>query len=195
MLAQNPQLISRKAFIAWYERFNNEKPNLPLNCAYVECIGPDKRFITWDEVMKERKIKQKCQLSQKRFGVITEWKPGYIWIFFNKQEFPFGGWYCYIVTLKKDWCINFRDETLLHLQEKVMKLFPCEVLPLQQYFYEWMEEFEKRYHINSARKKDGKTLVWCKIKGSHLIDIDIKNNAEINDFLNFRKEEKLTWKT
>lgn len=120
-------------------------------------------YTTFD-VLREKRERNEDDLKRKRRHPVL--KPCIVWVFYN-SGFPFGGWWIYIRTLKKYFGINFRGENDLNLVEKIMRLFPCGVLPVFENFRQWAERFSKMYPTKSfgGRKKQGLKYCVCKIDG------------------------------
>jgi hypothetical protein len=168
--------MTRKVYDYWGKTLNDGRKPLPPNVAYIDIpdgsyIGckPDRKLVTWEEVLQQRKEKQKSELERKRITDKSEIKPCYVWVFYNRY-FPFSGWYCYIKAFKDSWALNFRDERK-DLQLKVMQIYPCGELPIVENFYSWMQSFQKHYPFNGKRKKEGIAICRAKISNDRLIDI------------------------
>jgi len=167
-------IMTRSAAKFWW------KKDLPPNVSHLkyERFGGEWEPVTWEEINKERAEKQKAHLYNIRKPEIYI-KPCIVWTFFNDTDF-FHGWYCYVLTLKKDWSLNFtRYGDYNHLFPKVMNLFPCGVLPLEEYSDEWMKRFAVEYKVGpyGVKKKQGKALAWCKYRYNELQDISLTKES------------------
>jgi hypothetical protein len=134
-----------------------------------------KEYTIYD-VLNEKRRKNIIRLNYKRHHLII--KPCFIWVFYNKQDFPHHGWWIYIKTLYKDFGINFRNEYNEQLVLKVMQLFPCGVLPMLYNFKIWAEKFAETYHKKAwERTVQGVKSCWCLLNEyEKLIDIDVVLN-------------------
>jgi len=176
-------ILLRKAYEWWGEALGDGRKPLPSNIAYVDIqdgqfIGcePERKLVTWDEVLQERRERQIIELEHKRFSDKIEIKPCFIWVFDNGSIFPCGGWWCYILAHKNDWALNFRNERK-DLQLKVMQMFPCGVFPLLENFENWMITFQKNYPVKRKRKREGMVKAWAKICNGRLLNI-MKNASD-----------------
>lgn len=128
----------------------------------------------WEEVtykhLLEKKINnQLLELERKRIAPVT--KPCFIWVFYN-NSWIMGGWYIYIKTLKEDYALNFRN----HQSDiicKAMNMFPCGVLPLEENFEAWCENFAKQFNRTgfNRKRKQGIATCFCKIENQRIVDI------------------------
>ena len=158
-------IMSRSAYKFWHGK------ELPREIAFLSMSVYDTEWqiTTYKEVLDKKRAKQNSHLEYIRQSEVI--KPCFIWTFYNEQSFPYGGWWLYIKTLKEDYPLNFRNEDR-ELQIKVMKLFPCGMLPMLENIEKWMEEFAKIYHYPSPkRSKQGMAKAWAKIGGYKLIDV------------------------
>lgn len=170
-------IIPRKAFIYWYELFNKEKAVLPADVAFVIKQCGERKFITWEKVLNDRRDKQARQLSLKRntYGRI-EWRRCIVWVFFN-DTWCFHGWYCYLEGFKWDYGINWNrsHDGREDLENKLMQLFPVINLLFPD-FYEWMKEFCKAHPWKKfgCKLHQGKALAWVKFEGSKITEIELE---------------------
>lgn len=120
------------------------------------------KSVTYKELLDKKIENQNCELSRKRAS--NKIVPCYIWVFYNNTDL-FGGWWIYIVTLKKEYGINFRHEYSSSLIKKAMSLFPCGILPLQEYFDGWAEKFAKTFRNTTFYhgRKQGLKMCYCEI--------------------------------
>ena len=146
--------------------------NLPKNIAY----KINNKFVTYEEIKKEKIKKQKRHLEYKRsINIIIE-KPCYLWVFYNDTFFV-GGWWLYLRTSKGDISLNFRCRNK-ELKLMAMKAYPLGYLPIEENFYKWMVEFEKVFHKDSdKRKKNAIALATARIKNGQLIEIISKKQG------------------
>lgn len=128
---------------------------------------------TWKEIFAKRKIKQNSAIANKcRHGAI---KPAFIWVFYN-DSWIMGGWYIYIITLKKDYAINFRTNwktkgRYKSIIDKIMQYYPSGILAFD--FYSWAPHFAKQYHHEGfERTKQGLVKCRCEIdEYGKLVDV------------------------
>lgn len=175
--------MTRKVYESWGEMFN-WKP-LPKNVASVyrtaDCgfgIVDKWKPVTWDEVFKERREKQKEHLESIRGRDIVTVKPCFVEVFYNNTNF-FSGWWIYVITLDKYYAVGFRDQNK-QLILPIMKLYPCGFLPLKENFAEWAAEFARIYHrpTRERKKNIGMVAAWAKIDRGYLVEI-IKEREKI----------------
>lgn len=123
--------------------------------------------VTWAEIHTGKVEQQRKHLARIRAIEDPIVRPCYVWTFFNEQDFPYHGWYCYIVTrnlksfgdVTEAHAVNFRG---LHacLAKSIIRSLPVGtsrgLLPLEDQFIEWMPEFTNRYprkkHKHDPRK-------------------------------------------
>jgi len=126
--------------------------------------------VTYLELLNKKREKQRRRLEFLRTPSVRI-EPCFIWVFYNKQSFPFGGWWIYIRTLKNYFPIDFRGQNT-DFKSKIMALYPCGFLPLIENFRFWAEEFANVYHRPSAkREKQGLVKAKVKIKDGRLNEI------------------------
>lgn len=125
-------------------------------------VTPIWKSVTYKELLDKKIENQNEELRRKRQS--AKIIPCYIWVFYNNTDF-FGGWWIYIVTLKKDHGINFRHERNPALVEKAMSLFPCGILPLEEYFDEWAKKFSEIFSNTTFYhgRKQGLKMCYCEI--------------------------------
>lgn len=153
--------------------------DLPKEIAYLykDTFDRDWQKVTYKEILDRKIENQNGELERKR--AFDKMIPCFIWVFCNEQDFPFGGWWIYIVALKKEWAINFRHDRNDRLVEKAMSLFPCGVLPLKENFDTWAEKFSKQYYndtFNNGKRKQGLKMCYAEITAyDKLTDLHLKN--------------------
>jgi len=82
---------------------------LPSNVAYLKRNNRNELIqVTWDEVMAARREYQKERLERIERNTEPTICPCYVWTFFNKQDIPYHGWYCYIISRYFEIGVNFR---------------------------------------------------------------------------------------
>lgn len=140
-------IIDRSAVNWWREHIpkcNWGKP--PKKCHHYVRESPfeDFKMITWDDIINERRKKQRAIMSWIRrsenfriYAVIVFWYPGINEIFFR-------GWHVYLKGIKESF--DYKDIHQLHsiLQQKfpiVLKLYEDK----REQCNFWKEEFAKRY--------------------------------------------------
>ena len=146
--------------------------DLPREIAYLYKNYPWEKWVrvTYKEIFAKKKQRQDSNLSMKRRA--DRVVPCYIWVFRNMQDFPYGGWWVYIRTVKEDYAVNFRNYDQVRLMDKIRSLFPCGILNIEGSFTKWAESFEKQYHRKGKRKKNAVVACHCKINQSgYLADI------------------------
>lgn len=154
--------MNRSAALFWW------KEELPKDVAY---LWKNHSFEPWrkklySEILAEKVARQNRILESKRD--CPKIKPAFIHVFYNNTTF-FGGWWIYIITLKKHYSINFRNQNNPAMVLKAMELFPCGVLPINDNFNTWANAFANTYsHIGFKRKK-AQGLVKCWV---HLDEYD-----------------------
>ena len=170
-------IINRSALMPGgfiYEMLDGKVRPIPDNLAYVETgcgkYGREQRDVTWQDVMKARRERQGEILERIRQPSLPALLPCYVWTFFNRQDIPYHGWYCYIVTRQVSFAVNFRSYQE-QLANSIMAEIPLGFLPLKENFDSWMEAFAKKYprtHTHDPRKA-GTFLGWIKDKNTFSI--------------------------
>lgn len=146
--------------------------DLPKNVVGLTKDHPydDWKPILYEDVVARKVKKQNSHLWWKREYGVIQTRACFIWVFYNKG-FPYGGWWIDIKTLKKEYALNFRQPNKKMVQ-KVMSLYPCEMLPFEGNFDAWAEAFAKQYHRPAfGRTKQGLVKAWCKIREDEIIDV------------------------
>jgi hypothetical protein len=160
--------MSRSAAKSWW------KIDLPREIAYLTNNGcgfdlkPDWKPVTYKDIFAKKKAIQECNIRYKRRHVYI--KPAYIWVFYN-DSWLFGGWWIYLKTVKNDYPLNFKHNTSPGLVKKIMRLYPCDILPFN--FEIWAINFERTYHHEGfGRTNQGLLKCHCQIneKGD-IIDV------------------------
>jgi hypothetical protein len=126
---------------------------LPPDVAYVETdFRGQRHFITWTEVIERRRKWQAERLARIMTSSEPEVVPCYVWTFFNRQDIPYHGWYCYVVSRYFDIGVNFRGFRS-ELAESIMTAIPLGMLPMAECFEGWMKAFAER-HPRAKHKHD-----------------------------------------
>lgn len=120
----------------------------------------DDKFITWQEIHDKRRERQAVRLEDIYLPEPPPYVPCYAWVFHNKWSFPYGGWYCYIITRREQVAVNFRGFRE-SLAMSLMKEIPL-VLPLVDNFYQWMNLFIHDYPRTKVKdpRKAGSVVGW-----------------------------------
>lgn len=132
---------------------------LPPHVACVEVyVGGDENrvYVTWDELRERRRTRHAERMERILRPAEPAILPCYVWTFFNKQDIPYHGWYCYVVTRQFQDAVNFRgfDE---QLAMSIMTEIPLGFLPLKSNFDSWMAAFARAYP-RGRRYPNGKVL-------------------------------------
>lgn len=161
-------IMNRNSAEFWWNLKKRETKFIapPEVCYYIKNISCDKwEEVTWKEVFLKRKEKNIQNINRKLINNNEMILPCYVWVFHNEQSFLFGGWYIYIMTLKKDYALNFRTSyngQYTELIEKIKDLYPVSILTFD--FEDWAKQFVKQYPKKSKkRNEEGAVLCWCKI--------------------------------
>jgi hypothetical protein len=139
--------------------------------------GKTRRKITWAELIDRRRKAHAEHLDRKLFspssrdGVI----PCYVWTFYN-PDFIYFGWYCYVITRREHYAVNFRGFRN-DLALSIMREIP---LPLrakrgegggelsppsdEDRFDLWMPAFAKAFPRRGRqdKRKAGSRIGWLK---------------------------------
>jgi hypothetical protein len=174
--------ISRKFYepggIAYYLTDGRCKP-LPPNVSHLvnDGRGHAMRQVTWEEVMEQRRKSQEKRLNLIRVEEEPILLPCYVWTFFNAQEIPYHGWYCYVVTTQFDIGVNFKK---FHneLAVSIMQAIPLGFLPIKESFDDWMaafaNQFPRQKHHKDKHPKDkrkaGSIIGWLKNRESFTLE-------------------------
>jgi len=164
-------IISRGGAETWWGR------KLPDGVAYMykDHHYHDWVSVTYKEILKKKTDRQMELLRRKR--LCSKMVPGFIHVFYNNTTF-FAGWWIYVITVKKEYRINFRHDNNPFLVRKAMELFPCGTIPILENFDHWSLQFSKAYaHQGLGRKKkQGLARCWCQLdEYGELKDISMIN--------------------
>lgn len=164
--------MTREVYTWWGETFGWAP--LDKNVASVYKNSPYEKWkpITWEEVLNERREKQKAHLEWIREKDVVEFKPCFVFTFLNKSNWFFDGWWLYVMTLKRNFPIGFKGQNK-QLILPIIKLFPCGFLPLEENFDDWAKEFARIYHRSTRERKKniGMIAAWAKIDNGDLVEI------------------------
>src|SRR3954465_1614118 len=112
--------------------------NWPKDIAYVE----NGKAVTYAQLKAAKSARQARHLSEiMADGPVRQ--AAYLWVFYQPGLFGFAyaGWWLAIRTLRHDWTFSFRhwerEDDLTTI--KVMRQFPCGVLPVKENFEIWKE--------------------------------------------------------
>jgi len=125
----------------------------------------DATRVTWDDVHDERRKRQARILAWKREPELPDVLPAYVWAFYNRQLFPYHGWYCYVVTRHFQVAVNFQGFDA-ELATSLMEAIPMGLFPMPENFDGWMKELARRYprrHPHDPRKA-GSVVGWLERK-------------------------------
>lgn len=184
-------IMKRSAAEFWWG-----KENVDPNVAYYYHDGGYEwggkivwKKVTYAELRKKKFEKQKLQLEYKQRQ--TKVVPGYVWVFYNYHDFPFGGWWMYIKTHKQDFDLMHRttNKTLI---EKIMAMFPLTLFPEYKQFDLWAEKFAKQFAHKGFKRNRGQglALCWCIInENGQLVDIYLKTKTRHNDKISIYHEQ------
>ena len=111
--------------------------------AYVESGLRGRGTVTWSEVMESRRQRQRQRLDYIRRPAPARVQPCYVWVFLV-PGFPFGGWWCYLVTRREQIAVE-RVVIMRKLTESIMRAAPCGFLPVVERFGEWMPACAAQY--------------------------------------------------
>jgi len=166
--------INRGGFESWNLEIKRGEVKLPPEFA---CVS-DGQVLTWDDVKKYRRQRQKEILIQKRMGYRqnTEKKPLYVWVFWcpGISSF-FRGLWTYFVGFGRDYRGGgYKGDVSGRLLEQVIKLFPLVERDLfGELNYElWQRKFIEKYKRGLwCGKPQGKALIWAEVKGGEVMKI------------------------
>jgi hypothetical protein len=152
----------------------------PKEVARIEFSGHGEKGhrVTWDEVMAARRKRQAERLENIMRPAEPEIVPCYVWTFFNRQEIPYHGWYCYVVSRYFSVSVNFRGFDR-ELAVSIMSAIPLGMLPIVENFSVWMPEFAKHYprkHPHDPRKA-GSKVGWIKERNLFTLERPLQPSA------------------
>ena len=118
------------------------------------------RYVTWAEVHAIRRKDQKLRMNTIRFTWLHPYPdilPAYVWTFLV-PGWLFAGWHCYIVTRKESFSV--RDDSTLAVD--LMKSIPLGILPMPEYFNQWMAAFAQKYKRHGVKdpRQSGTLVGW-----------------------------------
>lgn len=119
------------------------------------------RSVTWAEVMQTRREKQARRLEDILRPEQPPIQPCYVWTFYV-PGFIYGGWWCYVITLRDQIAVNFRGFDK-KLAESIMRAAPLGLLPVAENFDRWMPLLAKHHPRSKTRKdrrKAGRLVGW-----------------------------------
>lgn len=120
--------------------------------------------VTFSELKTARIERQKRHMDLIMDSEIPLRRAAHIWTFYVPGPF-YGGWHLYIRTIKDRWWIRDRYSDDWALIERIMKQFPCGLLPIPENFYEWKKAFSKMYRRGHRKRKQGMVAVWVDTAG------------------------------
>ena len=137
----------------------------------------DGKPVTFAELKAARIERQKAHMDLITDDGIPLRRAAHIWTFFV-PGWIYGGWHLYIRTIKNDWWIKNRYSGDWELIERIMKQFPCGLLPLPENFGAWKSAFAKEYRrVSPRRRKQGMVACW--------VDVDACGNRPIPEQIYF----------
>lgn len=142
-------IIARKGLEYWSGR----KPPPDLACVASDAEG--RRVVTWADVMRGRRERQRLILGRKRR--FLPWRAVKLWVAYFDQPLM-GGWQTFVENWRgqagRQW---FERDAPVSLRERVLALFPL-LLPFgtaHQRWAAWRPEFARRYE---RRRQDGRPV-------------------------------------
>lgn len=171
--------MTRDAAEFWWNYIAKRNIHIPKNVAYFKKDLFDTSFkqVTWEDIHKNRTARILSNVDRKRR--CEQVKPCIVWVF-SHGYWLMGGHYTIIKTLQQEYYLNFRGVEIIDsdfLQNRVMQTFPY-LLPMKEFFYDWMVEFVNRNRNNSfykGWKNQGIAFSYCKIDQYGRL-MDISNN-------------------
>lgn len=137
--------------------------------------------VTRDDILDAKRARQKRILDDKLRQCDPLIKPCFIRTFHN-DSWVYSGWWLYIETRQAGWPVgldlrrrisdpklNYNDLTL-----RIMRFYPCGLLPISENFTLWKAAFAKIFHYPTAKrpKNNGLVKAWAKVSlAGTLIDI------------------------
>lgn len=167
--------VPRKAFEPGGIAFllNDGCDPLPPNAAGRECSAVGQyRYVTWDEVMQERRERQSEHLERK-LGPVTAIRAVRVMCWLN-QRFPFEGWHCVIDgcpgSLIHEWANRYSRGDVKEMQS----VLPVPGAPATM--QEWMPLFAEHYpdlrrlpHREGERQYPrGVAYIWAVCRGGSI---------------------------
>jgi hypothetical protein len=141
------------------------KKDSPIIARRYRCIDGTYENVTWEDIKQEKVEKQKARLEFKRRSYENKFNACMVFVFHNRQIFPFGGYYATIRTLRKEWYLNWKSrDKYKGVLEKLMSLFPIHEPQLfgEDPFEDWMKGFIKQHKSNFRKREEGLALAWVK---------------------------------
>lgn len=129
--------------------------------------------ITTEMRLQARKDQQRKHLQDLIRDISNLVKPGFVWTFLNPTIFPYHGWWLYVITHKGSWLIDDRrhkDEFAL----KIMNLYPCGFLPINENIRPWKETFAQFYPRATLKRPDNQGMAKVRVTSDvygRLLDI------------------------
>jgi hypothetical protein len=150
-------IIMRSALVHWGH-------NPPADLALIEEDYRGRRIITWEDVMRERRERQRRELANRRCVVGDGiWRAARVLVAYFDQNLM-GGWQAFIDDLNGQHWID-RDQQ--HLIPKLVSSFPLtgQLFPMKDKWGgswgEWKIAFAKQYQRGKqAGKPRGSNAVW-----------------------------------
>lgn len=126
--------------------------------------------ITRSDILEKKRARQASILANKRRVWGAETVPGFIWTFYN-PHFPYTGWHLYVRTLRASWWI--RPDRNPGLALKIMRLYPCGLLPMLENFSLWKATFANTFPRATAKRPtlQGMTLARVVVESGRAVDI------------------------
>lgn len=117
------------------------------------------RFVTWSEVLDQRRQRQAERLATIREAPEPEVVPCFIWTFFI-PGWLYSGWHCYLIS--RHFEIGVAPEANRELTENLIRAVPMGQRPLFDEFELWMAELANRHPRKHPRdpRRAGSVIGW-----------------------------------
>lgn len=115
------------------------------------------QFVTWADVMADRRERQAARLDRKRNAGVVRWRAVRLWVAYYDQ-WLMGGWQAFVDDYRNR--CAWIDRNRKYLKETLMSLFPL-VLPIGDQWSQWKIEFANRYRRRRHHRKPlGVQMLW-----------------------------------
>lgn len=149
------------------------------------------RTVTWAEVGRQKRARQRRQLERRRCVAGTEIRPIYVWVFHcpGVAGFAYYGWWVYLIG--RDYSYGKYLERDARLMDRLMDLFPLGNRTLYGWDISidtWKRRFARKYCCRDANGRprkhagriQGKAIVWASFYSGHVAEIIRKQERHGN---------------
>jgi len=137
--------------------------------------------VTKADLLQAKQERQRRILAIRMLADHPITRPCFVWTFYI-DGFIKGGWWLYVKTSRKHWCINATG-LYSHFILQIMRMFPCGYLPMIENFRPWKAAFADAYHYPTRKRPTRQGMIVARAKvdcNGSLLDITpLKESASV----------------